>query len=79
MVYISGMWWCLGPDDEASGMFWSGLAKSAVREAAWEDVGVRARFLVGRWERGSADVGIDSGPGADISMGGRWCVRFGRM
>ena len=27
---------------------------------------MRARFLVGRWERGSADVGIDSGMGSDI-------------
>jgi hypothetical protein len=50
-------------------MFWSGLAKSAVNEAACDEVGDRARFLVGRWDRGSADVGIDSGPGADISSG----------
>lgn len=26
----------------------------------------RARFLVGRWERRSAEVGIDSGIGSDI-------------
>lgn len=29
-------------------MFWSGLAKRAPKEAAWADVGERARFLVGR-------------------------------
>jgi hypothetical protein len=28
--------------------------------------GVRARFLSGRWERGSALVGMDSGMGSDI-------------
>lgn len=32
---------------------------------------MRARFLVGRLERGSAEVGIDSGPSAD--MAGGWC------
>jgi hypothetical protein len=31
---------------------------------------VRARFLVGRLERGSCEVGIDSGIGSDIA--GAW-------
>lgn len=53
-------------------MFWSGLAKRASREAAWADVGDRARFLVGRRERGSAEVGMEEGPGAD--MPGCWVV-----
>lgn len=59
--------------DDGRGMFWSGLAKRAVSEAAWEDVGDRTRFLVARRERGSADVGIDSGPGADILGRVRGC------
>jgi len=37
-----------------------------VRLAAWAEVGVRARFLVGRLERGSWEVGIDSGIGSDM-------------
>lgn len=45
---------------------WSGLAKRAVKVAAWAETGVRARFLVGRLERGSCEVGIDSGIGSDI-------------
>ena len=45
---------------------WSGFAKRAVRVAAWAETGVRARFLVGRLERGSWEVGIDSGIGSDI-------------
>lgn len=44
----------------------SGLENRAVREAAWAVVGVRARRFRGRWERGSAEVGIDSGMGSDI-------------
>lgn len=44
----------------------SGLANREVRDAAWAVVGVRARRLVGRFERGSCDVGIDSGMGSDI-------------
>lgn len=48
----------------------SGLAKRASTEAACAETGVRARFLVGRWERGSAEVGMDSGPGADMAAGG---------
>jgi hypothetical protein len=47
---------------------WSGLANRASScEAVW-DLGERARFLVGRLERGSAEVGIDSGMGSDILM-----------
>ena len=38
--------------------------------AAWREVGELGvgtlRFLRGRWERRSWEVGIDSGPGADI-------------
>lgn len=44
----------------------SGFAKRAVREAACAVVGVRARRLRGRWERGSEEVGMDSGMGSDI-------------
>ena len=44
----------------------SGLAKRAEREVACWLVGVSARRLVGRLERGSAEVGIDSGMGSDI-------------
>lgn len=62
-------------------MSWSGRAKRASTEAAWEERGVRARFLVARWERGSAEVGMDSGPGADMVVVGdgggdeefEWC------
>ncbi len=46
----------------------SGLAKSASREAACAEVGERARRLVGRWERGSAEVGMDSGTSADMLL-----------
>lgn len=44
----------------------SGFAKSASTCADCCETGVRARFLVGRLERGSADVGIDSGMGSDM-------------
>ena len=48
------------------GMSRSGLENKAVRwEACWL-VGERARFLVGRLERGSIEVGMDSGMGSDI-------------
>lgn len=69
-------------DVEGMRMSWSGRAKRASTEAAWAERGVRARFLVARWERGSAEVGMDSGPGADmVAVGGgdvgeefeRWC------
>ena len=46
-----------------------GLEGSDIRElisdAVWE-VGVRARRLRGRLERGSAEVGIEAGVGSDI-------------
>lgn len=50
-------------------MLRSGLAK---RASTCEERAVRgsARFLVGRWERGSAEVGMDSGIGSDIAGGG---------
>ena len=44
----------------------SGLAKRASTCWFCWEVGVRARFLVGRWERWSREVGIDSGIGSDI-------------
>jgi hypothetical protein len=47
-------------------MLRSGFAKRASTWDAWAVRGVRARFLVGRCERGSAEVGIDSGMGSDI-------------
>jgi len=53
-------------DEEGMLMAWSGLAKRwEICEAVWL-VGLRARFLRGRLERGSAEVGIDSGMGSDI-------------
>lgn len=55
--------------EEGMGISVSGLEKSTVREAAWAVVGVRARRLRGRWERGSAEVGTDSGMGSDILKG----------
>jgi hypothetical protein len=45
---------------------WSGLANRASSCAAVCDFGERARFLVGRLERGSAEVGILSGICSDI-------------
>ena len=44
----------------------SGLAKRASTCADCCEMGVRARFFVGRLERGSADVGMDSGMGSDM-------------
>ena len=44
----------------------SGLAKRASTCADCCVVGVRARFLVGRWERRSEEVGMDSGIGSDM-------------
>ena len=44
----------------------SGLANKASTCEAWAVRGVRARFLVGRLERGSAEVGMDSGMGSDM-------------
>ena len=54
----------------------SGFAKSAVSwEACWE-TGVKARFLRGRLERRSADVGMASGMGSDmvVRLMGVWPV-----
>lgn len=45
--------------------FW-GAEKRADTEEAWSARGVRARRLVGRLERGSALVGMDSGMGSDM-------------
>lgn len=56
-------------EEEGIGISRSGFEKSAVREAAWAVVGVRARRLRGLWERGSAEVGMDSGMGSDILDG----------
>lgn len=55
-------------EDEGTLISWSGFANKASREAACEETGVRARFLRGRLERGSEEVGIDSGIGSDIWM-----------
>lgn len=44
----------------------SGWENRDATEAACVDVGVSARRLVGRLERGSCEVGIDSGIGSDI-------------
>lgn len=52
------------------GMSRSGFAKRASTWEACAVRGVRARFLVGRLERGSAEVGMDSGIGSDM-VGGR--------
>lgn len=48
------------------GMGMSGFAKRASSWVAWAEVGVRARRFKGRRERGSEDVGMDSGMGSDI-------------
>lgn len=45
----------------------SGCAKSASTCALCWLTGVRARFFVARLERGSAEVGIDSGIGSDMT------------
>ena len=57
----------------------SGFAKRASTEEAYASRGVRARFLVGRLERGSADVGIDSGIGSDIVVVVRWFATGARL
>ena len=46
----------------------SGCAKSASTCALCWLTGVRARFFVARLERGSAEVGIDSGIGSDMIL-----------
>lgn len=52
------------------------MEKSAVRDAAWAEVAVwlMTRFLRGRFDRGSADVGILSGIGSDMTSA--WCNRI---
>lgn len=52
-------------EEAGRGMSREGLAK---RASTSEERGVRgrARFLIGRRERGSEDVGMDSGIGSDI-------------
>lgn len=52
----------------------SGLAKRASTWADCWEVGVRARFFVGRWERRSEEVGMDSGMGSDIFGVVDWIV-----
>jgi len=48
---------------------WSGLEKRCeIWDAVW-DFGESARFFRGRLERGSAEVGMDSGIGSDILSG----------
>ena len=46
----------------------SGCEKSASTCALCWLTGVRARFFVARFERGSAEVGIDSGIGSDMML-----------
>lgn len=46
----------------------SGFLKRLASCADCWDVGERARFLVGRWDRGSIDVGMDSGMFSDIAI-----------
>lgn len=48
----------------------SGFAKRASTWEACSVRGVRARFFTGRFERGSADVGIASGIGSDMVFAG---------
>lgn len=55
--------------EEGRGMGRSGFANRAVKEAACEEVGVRARRFVGRLECGSEEVGMLSGMGSDIVEG----------
>lgn len=52
---------------------WISRSGFANRASTWEACsvrGVRARFFTGRFERGSADVGIASGMGSDIVFAG---------
>ena len=55
----------------------SGFANRASTCEAWASRVVRRRFLVGRFERGSAEVGIDSGIGSDIVVVREWCCDRG--
>lgn len=64
-------------DDEGMEISRSGLAKSASTCAdCWSDGVWRARFLVGRWERRSAEVGMDSGIGSDMFVLRLLCSSF---
>lgn len=54
-------------EEEGMWMGRSGWAKRAVTWEARAARGVRARFFVGRCERGSAEVGMDSGIGSDMA------------
>lgn len=59
-------------DEVGMTISWSGFAK---RAETWEDTwerGERARFLRGRFERGSAEVGMLSGMGSDILLVCAW-------
>lgn len=61
------------------GMGMSGFAKRASSWDAWAEVGVRARRFKGRRERGSEDVGIDSGMGSDIlEVSEVWGLEIGK-
>lgn len=57
----------------------SGFAKRASTWADCAEEGVRARFLVGRCERLSAEVGMDSGIGSDMAVWVRVSGRFVRI
>lgn len=61
-------------------MSWSGRAKRVSSSFACVERGVSARRLVGRFDRGSADVGMLSGPSPDIVGFARvscaWCGMF---
>ena len=52
--------------EEGTRISWSGFAKRASMWEAVSERGDRARFLRGRLERGSAEVGMLSGMGSDI-------------
>ena len=56
-------------EEDGRGISRSGFAKRAVSWLACCKVGVRARRLVGRLERGSWEVGMLSGMGSDIVRG----------
>ncbi len=71
----------MGFETVVEGMWISreGLEKRASTEEAWPARGVRARRFVGRCERGSALVGMDSGMGSDmvVSVGFLVLARVG--
>lgn len=55
----------------------SGLANREVTAEAWEETGESARRFVGRFERRSWEVGMDSGIGSDMVMVRWWFVLVG--